>query len=605
MIPFNPATTETQHSIGIKMAVENDKINYDEVDNPKEAVAFLSSSQTNESTSSEINVNDKNKRGIKGFFAKQFGNKEEKVAKTLKSRHITFIALGGTIGTGIFLAIGEGISYSGPAGSLVAYLVVGVFVFAVVVCLGEMASYIPNSGAFSHYGTRFVDDSFGFALGINYYLQWAFSIPSELTSAAIIIQYWLPNVASWVWAIVIIVPMFCLNLISVKTYGEAEYWFTMVKVVFIILFIIVGLLYDWGAIPTAAEPSPGLSNFRNGNAWVGGFSAWFQTIVFCFYSYGGTELVTLTSGETPKPWKSIPKAVKLTVIRIIIFMVLTCFVVGLCINHSDERLLNAYFNSDVSISPITIVFQKAGFGPAVHVVNAVLLTAVLSATNSCFFASTRMLMGMAQEGRFFPIFGVVNSRGVPMYALVLTFAISCLVFLTTIWGNAVVFTWFMNITAASAILTWMASGLISIRFHMALKKQGRPKSDLPFCQPFFPLLPILVLVLGLFLFIGMGYASTQYTPFDWKNVFGTYLGVAVFIICYLGWKIAHWGNDKFIRSENADLDTGLVWANGEGKFKKEEEKQRVKEKLYNKSINGNLWHRLRYKSYTARERLHV
>jgi amino acid permease len=523
------------------------------------------------------------------------GNEHEKPKKALRSRHITFIALGGTIGTGIFLAIGENVALAGPGGALITYGVVGIFVFAVVVCLCEMAAYIPNSGAFANYATRFVDDSFGFALGINYYLQWAFSIPSELTSAAIIIQFWLPNIQGWVWAIVIIVPLFLLQLIHVRVYGELEYWEAIIKVIVIVLFIIVGLLYDWGAIPTASVPSPGLNNYRNGQAVIGGFQAFFQGVVYAFYSYGGTELVALTSGETAKPWRYIPRAAKTTLLRIFLFMFMTCLVVGLCVNENSPTLLNAYYYSDVTASPVTTVFEAAGFGAAKHVINAVLLTAVLSATNSCFYASSRMLMSMAHSGHMFKVFGWVNNRGVPVAALLMTLLISCLVFLTTIWGEGVVFTWFLNITGASSLLTWMSIGFISLRFRLAMKAQGVPLSDLPFKQYLFPAIPILVVVLGTFLLAGMGYGSIEEQPFSWKNPFGTYLGVGVFFLSYIGWKVTHWKTDKFINLREADLTTGVVWPKGHGREFLENDKEETKQRIL--ANRSSMYGQIRYRWY--------
>ncbi|QNP97028.1 YALIA101S01e03686g1_1 [Yarrowia lipolytica] len=553
--------------------------------------------QSHESGESDISKTEEKPTGL---YGKIFGQKENKTVNGLSSRHVTFIALGGTIGTGVFLSLGQSITIVGPMGCFTCFIIVGIFVYSVVICLGEMASYIPSSGAFAHYGSRFVDDSFGFALGINYYLQWAFSIPSELTAAAIIIQFWAPHIGSWVWAIVIIVPMFFLQLISVKTYGETEYWLAIIKVFFVVAFIIIGLFYDWGAMNGLknAVPSPGLSNLKNGQAWVGGFSGFFQVVVLCFYSYGGTELVALTSGETAKPWKSIPSAVRATVWRIMIFLVMTVFVIGLCINYKDDRLLKAAYDSDVAQSPFTIVFEDAGFGAAKHVVNAILLTAVLSAVNACFFASSRMLMNMAHDKRMFSVFGLVNKRGVPIGALLLTFAISCLVFLTTIWGNAVVFTWFMNITGASAILTWMSIGFVSIRFRQALKVQGIPLTDLPLKQPLYPLLPILILVLGGFLFAGMGYASVKQDPFSWKNPFGTYLGVAVFAICYFGWKGWNYKTDKFVRSADADLISGRVWSPGQGPDYMAADKEAIEARIRaNKDVN--IWGKIAYYNFIA------
>ena len=180
----------------------------------------------------------------------------------------------------------------------------------------------------------------------------------------------------------------------------------------------------------------GLSNFKNGQAFIGGFSAFASNFVYAFYSFGGVELVAVAAGESSKPYKSVPRAIKATFFRIVLFYILTILTIGLCINHADPTLLNANSNGeclrtffsikyikgsrwigDGSASPVTVVFLRAGFGPATHVVNAVLLTAVLSATNSCFYASSRILLAMARSGHAPRIFGVVNKRGVPVPAL--------------------------------------------------------------------------------------------------------------------------------------------------------------------------------------------
>jgi amino acid permease len=212
-----------------------------------------------------------------------------------------------------------------------------------------------------------------------------------------------------------------------------ELWLALIKVILIVLFIIVGLIYDWGGV--VHHPGPvsthilcahqpdnltrvmqGLANFRNGQAFSG-FSELAQTFAYAFFSYGGVELVALTAGEASAPHRTVPRAVRTTFIRIVLFYVLTVLVVGLCINRNDPTLLSAAYDSDVAASPVTIVFVRAGFGAAAHVVNAVLLTAVLSATNACFYASSRTLMSLARAGQAPTIFGRVTKRGVPVPAL--------------------------------------------------------------------------------------------------------------------------------------------------------------------------------------------
>ncbi|KAJ6514208.1 amino acid permease/ SLC12A domain-containing protein [Mycena vitilis] len=519
----------------------------------------------------DLTVNDKDSedlpvpvlaRGDGGseVSAKWLGSSENGTVRGMKSRHLTFIAIGGTIGTGLFLSIGSSVATAGPAGALLAYTLVGVFVYGVVMTLGEMSSLIPVSGAFSTFGDRFVSPVLGATLGWNYYLQWALSIPSELVAASVILSFWTDKLQSWEW-----------------NYGEAEFWLSGIKVLLIILFIIVGLIYDWGGV--IGHPGPGLSNIRDG-AFTGGFAGTAQSFTFVFFSFGGVELVSLAAGESAQPHKSVPRAIKATFFRIVLFYLLTCLVIGLCINHADDTLFEAYDNSDVAASPITVVFQRAGFGAAVHVVNAVLLTAVLSATNSCFFASSRMLLSLAREGKAPYFFAFVTKGGVPVPALLLTLAFSCLTFLATIWGEGVAFTWFINLTGISALFTWIAIAGINLRFRRAFAAQGRDLADLPFKAPFSPFLGLSAIVLGWLMFAAQGWAATTYGDTGAalaKDVLAVYIGVALFFGIGLGFTIHH----KLTKPDvpllvpllDCDFETGAVWGRGGGAAIREKERQ--------------------------------
>jgi len=512
--------------------------------------------------------------------------------RALDSRHIIMIAIGGTIGTGIFLSAGSAVSLAGPGSALLSYMIVAFFCYAVVITLGEMASYIPVSGSFATFATRFVSPALGFTLGWNYWLQWSLSIPSELTAAAIILQYWTAELQAWEWALIIIVPMFVIQLIHVRLYGESEYWFALIKVILIILFIIVGLIYDWGGIKK--HPGPGLTNFRDGQAFIGGFSAFAQTFVYAFYSYGGVELVSLAAGEAANPHKTIPRAVRATFFRIILFYVLTIFTIGLCINWRDPTLLNAVWDSDVAASPITVVFVRAGFGAAVHLVNAVLLTAVLSATNSCFYASSRMLLSLARAGQAPRIFGWVNSRGIPVPALVMALLVSCLTFLTTIWGEGVVFTWLINLTGISALLVWGTIGVISMRFRYAWRIQNRSLDDLPYTQPLYPLLPLSIVILAVLMLAAQGYAAVVEEPFEAKNIVATYIGVGVYMLLYLGYTICDRKSPyHLVPTEKVDLDTNAVWKRGEGVLVRERESDKFKVKEETEGLSHSFRHWVR------------
>ncbi|KAK7058012.1 hypothetical protein R3P38DRAFT_3253044 [Favolaschia claudopus] len=512
------------------------------------------------------------------------GSAQNKTVRGMKSRHLTFIAIGGTIGTGLFLSIGSSVATAGPAGALISYALVGLFVFGVVMTLGEMSSLIPVSGAFSTFGDRFVSPWLGATLGWNYYLQWALSIPSELVAASVILSFWTDKLQSWEWSLIIIVPVFAFNLLPVRFYGEAEFYLAAIKVLLVLLFIIVGLIYDWGGV--VGHPGPGLSNIRDG-AFTGGFAGTAQSFTFAFFSFGGVELVALAAGESAQPHKSVPRAIKATFFRIVVFYLLTCLVIGLCINHADDTLFEAYDNSDVAASPITIVFQRAGFGAAVHLVNAVLLTAVLSATNSCFYASSRMLLSLAREGKAPRIFGMVTRRGVPVPALLLTLAFSCLTFLATIWGEGVAFTWFINLTGVSALFTWISIACIHLRFRRAFLAQQRPLSDLPFRAPFAPVLAISAITLGLLMFAAQGWAATTYGDTGKalaKDVLGVYIGVVLFFGIGIGFAVHHTitkpGVPLLVPLLECDFETGAVWGRGGG------EAMREKERLENSDEEG-------------------
>ncbi|KIJ69699.1 hypothetical protein HYDPIDRAFT_79112 [Hydnomerulius pinastri MD-312] len=547
------------------MAESNDLLSPCNIENPTGRVSSSSSSQEqvadhDEEKCQPNSAEDASRKTRSRLWKTLPASSENETKRAMQSRHLMMLAIGGTIGTGIFLSAGSAIALAGPGSALLSYMVVGLFVYTVVIALGEMAAMFPVSGAFSVFGSRFVSPALGFTLGWNYWFQ------CELTAAAIILQFWAPQVQPWEWALVIIVPIFIMQLIHVGVYGESEYWLALIKVLMIIIFIFVGLIYDWGGVK--GHPGPGLANFHNSQAFIGGFSNFAQTFVYAFYSYGGVELVAIAAGESARPYKAVPRAIKATFFRIVLFYVLTILTIGLCINWQDPTLLTAAYDSDVTASPVTVIFQRAGFGAAVHVVNAVLLTAVLSATNSAFYGSSRMLMSLARTGQAPRIFGWVNKRGVPIPALTVSLAVSFLAFLTSIWGEGIVFTWLLNLAGISSLLVWGSIGIISIRFRAAYRAQGRLLSELPYTQPFFPLLPIGITVLAILMFAAEGYAAVKEQPFDPKNVVATYIGVAMYTILYLGYtayeRFGLGERQHFVPLLEVDLDTDAVWKRGDG-----------------------------------------
>lgn len=181
-----------------------------------------------------------------------------------------------------------------------SYIIVGAFVFGVVMLLGEMSALVPVSGAFATFGSRYVSPALGFTLGWSYWLQWTFSIPSELISASVILSYWTDKLKAWEWSLIIIIPVFAFQLLGARAWGESEYWLALVKVILIVMFILVGLIWDWGGV--IGHPGPGLSNF-NDEPFYGGFAGVASSFTYAFYSFGGVELVALAAGESTQPHK--------------------------------------------------------------------------------------------------------------------------------------------------------------------------------------------------------------------------------------------------------------------------------------------------------------
>ena len=354
--------------------------------------------------------------------------------RSLKTRHLSMIALGGSIGTGLFVASGSAISTAGPGGALVAYLGIGLMVYFLMTSLGEMATYLPVTGSFATYARRFVDPAFGFAMGWNYWFNWAITLAVDISTVALVLKFWFPHVPAWVFSLSALLLIFFINALSVKSFGEAEYWMALIKVVTVVVFLAVGLLTIFGILGGHATY---LENFTKGDApFVGGIPTILSVFVVAGFSFQGTELIGITAGETKDPEKSLPKAIKQVFWRILLFYILSIFVIACIIPYTSPNLLGSEA-SDIAISPFTLVFKRAGLASAASVMNAVILTSVLSAANSGMYASTRMLFALGVDGDAPKMFSRVNSRGIPIFALLGTTLVGLFTFLASIFGNQV------------------------------------------------------------------------------------------------------------------------------------------------------------------------
>ncbi|MED0678341.1 amino acid permease [Aneurinibacillus thermoaerophilus] len=453
----------------------------------------------------------------------------------LKARHLTMISLGGSIGTGLFLASGSAIHDAGPGGALTAYIAIGIMVYFLMTSLGELATFMPISGSFSTYASRFVDPALGFALGWNYWYNWAITIAAELSAGTLLMKFWFPDSPSLLWSALFLLLMFGLNYLSVKGYGESEYWFALIKVTTVIIFIVIGLLMIIGIMGGEAI---GFKNFTVDDApFHGGFMAMLGIFMAAGFSFQGTELLGVAAGESDNPRENVPKAIRQVFWRILLFYVLAILVIGLLIPYNNENLVHDGIE-DIAMSPFTIVFEKAGLAFAASVMNAVILTAVLSAGNSGMYASTRILWALAKEGKAPKLFAKVNRRGVPVYSLLLTSFVGAAAFLASVFGDGVVYTWLLNASGMSGFIAWIGIAISHYRFRKAYLAQGYDVNKLPYRAKWFPFGPIFAFVLCLIVILGPNYSAFTGETIDWNGVLVSYIGLPLFIVLWLSYKFA-------------------------------------------------------------------
>ena len=436
------------------------------------------------------------------------------VKRHLKTRHLSMIAIGGCIGTGLFMASGTAIHSAGPGGALVAYAAIGLMVYFLMTSLGEMATWLPTSGSFATYASRYVDPSLGFALGWNYWFNWVITVAVDISIAAVVITYWEPLRAlmpAWGWSLTFFGIICALNAFSVRAYGESEYWFALIKVITVIIFLCIGTLTIFGIM---------------GGAYVG-FS-------------------NFTAGETENPEKSIPKAVKQIFWRILIFYILAILVIGLLIPHTSEELLGADIGAgaeNIAKSPFTLVFERAGFAFAAAVMNAVILSSVLSAGNSGMYASVRMLYAMGKDGLAWPVFARTSrSSGVPLLALAATAAVIFALFLLQLnegIGKDLFDQYIIAASGLTGFIAWLGIAVSHYRFRRAFIAQGRSLSELSYRAKWFPFGPLLALTLCVLVIIGQDTDLVLKGDLDWKRLAVTYMGIPVFLAFYLYHKLRY------------------------------------------------------------------
>ncbi|KAI9489402.1 amino acid permease-domain-containing protein [Zychaea mexicana] len=469
----------------------------------------------------------------------------QQLKRSLKARHLAMISLGGVIGQGLFLSSGANLNQAGPGGALIAYGLIGILVFWVAYSLGEMSTYIPVSGSFTIFCRRFVDHSFGTMIGYNYWACWSVVVASELVAVPIIMSFWTNALPDWAWSGISLVIVLLVNLLGARSYGETEYWFSLIKILAVIIFIIVGCLVSGGLI---GDEVYGFKYWSDPGAFPNGAQGIVDSLILASFSMQGTEIVGITAGEAGNPKKEVPRAIKNVFWRIIIFYIGAIFVMGMVIPYTDTSTLSDF----TTVSPFTIVFSKGNLDSVAHIMNAVILITVLSCANSGLYVASRTLLALAQEDIAWRKLCYISERGVPVYALVCTSLVSLITFATFFIPGRALFTVLTKLPGVAVLVTWTGICIAHFRFRRAFKLQGRDLKDLPMTVPMHPIGDILDVFVCPIIALFTGYK--YFIPAQAVGIIGQYLGLILCLVGFIALKV--FTKSKLIPLKEMDLDTG-------------------------------------------------
>ncbi|CAF3752335.1 unnamed protein product, partial [Rotaria sp. Silwood1] len=316
------------------------------------------------------------------------------------------IAIGGSIGTGLFVGSGSALASGGPAALILDFTIIGFMLFNVCMALGELAVTFPVSGSFAIYGSRFLDPAWGFAMGWNYALNWLIVMPLEITAAGLVINYWTTSINIGVWITIFLVALLIINLFGVRGYGEVEFYVSIIKVIAVLGFIVLGIVLAAGGGPN--HQYLGGKYWHNPGPFADGFKGVCSVFVTAAFAFSGTELVGLAAAEAANPRKTVPRATKQVFWRITIFYIVSLILIGCLVPYTSPRLLNGLSSYDASASPFVIAIEDAGIKVLPSIFNAVILCAVLSVGNSSVYGASRTLCALAECGQAPKIFAYVD-----------------------------------------------------------------------------------------------------------------------------------------------------------------------------------------------------
>ncbi|OTG85512.1 amino acid permease [Acinetobacter sp. ANC 4558] len=385
-------------------------------------------------------------------------NKNTELQRGLKNRHIQLIAMGGAIGTGLFLGSAHVIQSAGPS-IILGYAIGGFIVFLIMRQLGEMIVHEPVAGSFSHFAYKYWGKFPGFLTGWNYWILYILVAMTELTAVAKYINWWWPHIPAWSSVLFFFIIITILNLGNVKIYGESEFWLSIIKVIAVVSMILFGLYLIFTADTNSTASFSNL--WSHGGFFPNGFDGLFYMLAFLMFAFGGIELIGMAAAEAENPKKTIPKAINQVVFRILLFYVGSLAVLLSLVPWNQLEL------GGLDKSPFVMIFSQLGINWAAHLLNFIILTAALSVYNSGMYANSRMLYSLAKQGNAPKIFAKTNKQGVPIQAVLMSALLIFGCVLLNYFVPEEALSHLIYIVVGALVLNWAMITLTHLQFRRA------------------------------------------------------------------------------------------------------------------------------------------
>jgi len=497
---------------------------------------------------------------LESFKQRRFDGAIE-LDRRMKPRHLQMIAIGGSIGAGFFVGSGKALYNGGPASLTIDFLIIGVMIFNVVFALGELAVMYPVSGGFYVYSCRFIDPSWGFAMGWNYVAQWAVVLPLELTVCSVCIQYWNDELSPGIFITIFLVAIIFVNVFGGIGYAEEEFWSSCLKLGAIVVFMIICLVLVCGGGPSNGRYNEFWGDrlwHEDPGAFKNGFKGFCSVFVTAAFSFAGTELVGLAAAESSNPTKALPGAIKQVFWRITLFYVLGLLFVGLLISSADPRLdISGYSNAKAS--PFVLVGEYSGLTGLNHFMNSIILVSVLSLGVSAVYGGSRTLTAMAEHGYAPKIFAYVDRGGRPTFSVLIHIIMGLLAYVNLSPKGGEIFDWLLALSGLSTLFTWGSICLAHIRFRKAWAHQGHTLDEIPFQAVGGTYGSWLGLFLITLVLIAQFYVAIVASPGSsgMGTVEGFFMSYLALPVVLFFWAIGYiWKREGWISIDKIDVDTG-------------------------------------------------